>query len=74
MGSQKLFACAGFNLNPPDLSLLNNWDYRDEPLAPGLPTFLSGLLKRLFLTETFPYRDFFQGLYQLSACDSNTAL
>jgi hypothetical protein len=28
------------NLDPPDISLTSNWDYRPEPLAPGFTTAL----------------------------------
>jgi hypothetical protein len=41
IGSRKLFAQAGFNLDPPDLCLLSSQDYRCESLVPsGLWIFL----------------------------------
>jgi hypothetical protein len=40
MGSHELFAWAGLELNPPDLSFPSSWDYRVSHQCLAATTFL----------------------------------
>jgi hypothetical protein len=55
MGSCELLPRLASNLDPPDLSLSNSWNYRREPPEPGNLTILEKeTLKSISsLTETF---------------------